>query len=253
VTSSTPLDRHVRRSGSDYADIFLRLLPQGQAWPKEVGSTLWNTCYGLAEYWGFVDGRAADLLERESDPRQTIELLPDWERAWGLPDPCFPKATTIAERQKMLVLVMVMEAVQRLGGQSRAFYEWVAEWIGFPIHSGQWTDDNGNVHNASFHEWSPFMAGISECGETRMKYDKTGYYRWEIGPPEMRFYWTIQPSTPQIIWFRAASGQAGVDPHCRIGEAEDLACLFRRWKPAQTELVYDYSALAAGGPMQGTP
>ena len=72
---------------------------------------------GLNQYWGHVDGRAADLLEIESDPRTTVELLPDWERAWGLPDPCFPNATSIAERQNMLVLVMTL-----LGGQSRAFY-----------------------------------------------------------------------------------------------------------------------------------
>jgi len=248
-----PGDRHVRRLGSDYANQFLALLPRGQAWPKEPASTLWKVCYGLAEYWGFVDGRAADLLERESDPRKTIELLPDWERAWGLPDPCFPSATTIGERQRMLVMVMTM-----LGGQSRAWFKWVADWIGFPLKLERWYeyDDSGNViatHNSSIHEWSPFTAGISHCGDTRMVYDKTGYFRWEVGPPEMRFYWTIQPNQAQVIWFRCASGQAGVDPHCRVNTGTDIACLFTRWKPAQTDLVYDYSSLALGGPMQGTP
>ena len=47
-------------------------------------STLVRACTGLNEYWGVVDSRAADLLETESDPRLTVELLPDWERAWGL-------------------------------------------------------------------------------------------------------------------------------------------------------------------------
>jgi uncharacterized protein YmfQ (DUF2313 family) len=245
---SLPRDRHVRRSGDDYTQAFLQLLPQGQAWPREVDSTLARTCDGLAQYWGWVDGRAGDLLERESDPRFTIELLPDWERAWGLPDPCFPNATTIGERQRMLWLAMTL-----LGAQSRAWFKWVADWIGFPLHLEQWTDDLGNIHNASIHEWSPFTAGISHCGDTRMVYDQTGYYRWEIGPPEMRFYWTIQPSVASVTWFRASSGQAGVDPHVRVGVGQDLACLFRRWKPAHTDLVYDYSSLAAGGPMQGTP
>ena len=64
-------DRHVRRLGQDYGDAFLTLLPQGQAWPKYPGTTLDLACRGLAEYWGFVDGRAADLLETESDPRNT--------------------------------------------------------------------------------------------------------------------------------------------------------------------------------------
>ena len=77
-------DRHIRRNGEDYGTAFLALLPQGQAWPKWPGSTLDLACRGLAYYWGDVDSRAADLLERESDPRITMELLPDWERAWGL-------------------------------------------------------------------------------------------------------------------------------------------------------------------------
>lgn len=230
---SIPYDVHVRRSGDDYATQFIGLLPRGQAWPTDPDSTLYRACRGLANYYGFVDSRAADLLERECDPRFTIELLPDWERAWGLPDPCFPEATTIGERQRMLVLVMTM-----LGGQSRAWFQWVADWIGFPIH---------------FREWAPFMAGVSEVGETRYEYDNSGYYRWEIGPPEMRFYWSVQPAAASVTWFRAASGQAGVDPHVRIGTAEDLACLFRRWKPAHTDIVFNYESLAAGGPMQGTP
>ncbi|MBR0860913.1 putative phage tail protein [Bradyrhizobium sp. YCK136] len=97
-------DRHIRRAGSDYRDAFLELLPQGQAWPKHsIDSTLWQACDGLNNYWGYVDGRAADLLETESDPRKTVELLPDWERNWGLPDPCYTAPQTIAQRQAALV------------------------------------------------------------------------------------------------------------------------------------------------------
>jgi uncharacterized protein YmfQ (DUF2313 family) len=226
-----PVDRHVRRTGDDYGTAFLSLLPQGQAWPREPDSTLVLTCRGLSYYYGFVDGRAADLLERESDPRKTIELLPDWERAWGLPDPCFPDAMTIIERQKMLVLKMTM-----LGGQSRAWFMWVAEWIGAPIEY--------------IEEYAPFMAGVSNVGDTR---DVHGDYRWQIGPPEMRFYWTVHMAQAPLTWFRCASGQAGVDPHLKIGLATDLECLFQRWKGAHTEIVFDYSGLSAGGPMAGTP
>src|SRR5262245_51830939 len=92
-----PRDRHVRRSGDDYAQAFLRLLPTGQAWPRSTESTLVQVCEGLCDYYGYVDSRAGDLLERESDPRATIELLPDWEKAWGLPDPCFPPGNRVDE------------------------------------------------------------------------------------------------------------------------------------------------------------
>jgi uncharacterized protein YmfQ (DUF2313 family) len=225
------VDRHVRRSGDDYTDAFLTLLPQGQAWPKRPGSTLYKTCDGLSQYWGFVDSRAADLLERESDPRITVELLPDWEKAWGLPDPCFPETISIAQRQAMLVLKMTM-----LGAQSRAWFQWVANWLGIDI---------GHIQ-----EFAPYMTGVSECGDTR---DQWGDSRWELGPPELRFYWTIHVGQPQLTWLRAGSGICGVDHHLEIGLPDDILCLFERWKPAHTQIVADFSGLADGGPFAGTP
>jgi uncharacterized protein YmfQ (DUF2313 family) len=236
-----PRDRHVRRTGEDYQYAFLTLFPQGQAWPREPDATWIKACNGLATYWGFVDGRAADLLERESDPRETVELLPDWERAWGLPDPCFPDAITIEERQDMLVLKMTLK-----GAQSRAFFEQIQAWVGVEIH---------------IVERSPFMAGWSHVGDTRNMYDDTGRYRWQIGPPELRFYWSASAADAQLIWFRCGGGgsannwkggQAGVDPHLRIKVKPDLECLLQRWKPAHTALVYDYSS-TTNDPMAGTP
>jgi len=229
-------DRYVRRSGSDYAQQFLRLLPVGQAWPKEPGSILERVCRGLADYWGYVDGRAGDLLERESDPRKTIELLPDWERAWGLPDPCFPSATTIGERQKMLVLFMTW-----LGGQSRNYFKKVAEFVGYTIE---------------IKEFAPFMCGISRVGDTRTPPPddiEDQNFRWYIGPPEQRFYWEVSVGQVGLIWFRAAAGQAGVDPHLKFSIPTEFICLLNRWKPAQTYIVPDFSKLAFGGPLQGTP
>ena len=236
-------DKHVRRDADDYTSAFLALMPQGQAWPRELDSTFYGACEGLSSYWGWVDSRAADLLERESDPRHTIELLPDWEKAWGLPDPCFPSATSIAERQRMLVLYMTW-----MGGQSRDYYIKLMEFIGYEVNY--------------VGEFAPFMCGISQVGDTRPFYiDENGdrqvdtkkNFRWYIGPPEMRFSWYINVGQATLTWFRAASGQAGVDPHLRIGIPEDLQCLLNRWKPAHTFLAMDFSELAFGSPMAGTP
>src|SRR5215831_2222335 len=121
-------DIHVRRSGDDYAVALANLLPVGQAWPREPESVLMRVIRGLAQVMGFVDSRAADLLERESDPRKTIELLPEWERNWGLPDPCFLSTPSIAERQLMLVFKMTL-----LGAQSREWFIDVAKWLGYDI------------------------------------------------------------------------------------------------------------------------
>ena len=233
VANTRPLmpDHHVRRSGDDYAGAFLALLPHGQAWPRRPESVLVQACNGLADYWGVVDGRAADLLERESDPRFTIELLPEWERAWGLPDPCFPETLSVGERQQMLVMKMTWK-----GGQSRKYFEEVMAWLGFTV---------------TIKEFAPFMAGISEAGDTRPTPDDN--FRWYIGPEELRFYWSAEVGTVGLQWFRAGSGEAGVDHHLEFRVPEDMQCLLNRWKPAHTDLVLDFSSLAAGGPMQGTP
>src|SRR5215467_8882156 len=115
-------DRHIRRTGDDYAQALISLLPQGQAWPRDPDSTLIRALTGIAYFYGFVDSRAGDLLETESDPRLTLELLPDWERAWGLPDPCIKEPTSIQDRRNALVKKMTM-----VGGQSRQFFLDVAE------------------------------------------------------------------------------------------------------------------------------
>jgi uncharacterized protein YmfQ (DUF2313 family) len=233
-------DQHIRRSGSDYAQALLSLLPYGQAWPRAVGSNLVETCEGLSDYWGTVDGRAADLLEQESDPRKTIELLTDWERNWGLPDPCFAETISLADRQRMLVFKMTL-----LGGQSRDFFitDVALHMLGYVI---------------TISEYAPFMAGISRAGDTRrMPIDVNnplaGDFRWYIGGPQMRYVWTVHIMLSRLTWFRAAAGEAGVDPHLRIGIASDLQCLIDRWKPAHTVVLYDYSGEGWDDPMAGTP
>jgi len=217
-------DRHVRRQGSDYAIAMLQLLPQGQAWPRGLDcatddSTLVGTIRGLADYYGFVDSRAADLLERESDPRITIELLSDWERAWGLPEKCLATPQTIGERQVALVTKMTL-----LGAQSRQFFIDLAAKIGYDI---------------KIQEFAPWMFGVSQCGRTD---DGTvnHYWRWEIGPPEMRFFWTVKVSGVKYIWWRYGLALLGIDPHLRIGVPRDLECILRRLKPAHTEIVFDF-------------
>ena len=251
-------DRHVRRSGDDYGTQFLTLLPQGQAWPKYPGTTLDLACRGLAEYWGYVDGRAADLLEIESDPRKTVELLPDWERNWGLPDPCYAAPDSIAARQLALVMRMTMQ-----GSQSREFFIGVAAQIGYSI---------------SITEYRVFVVGIDRCGDNRVYGDGSDpmFNEWDqpikdpagnnvalgelsewpnygIGPPENRFYWTVHVHSISLIWFRCSVSECGVDPHLTIGTAEDLECILNRWKPAHTQIIFDYSGVSSGGDMAGTP
>jgi uncharacterized protein YmfQ (DUF2313 family) len=225
-------DRHVRRSGDDYAYALLNLLPHGQAWPRDVDSTLVQALTGVADYWGFVDGRAADLLEIESDPRATIELLPDWERNWGLPDPCITDPpNSLEERRLRLIIKMTL-----LGGQSRAFFIHIAQMLGYEI---------------VIQEYAPYMTGVSRCGDTRDVYigdglgGKDPFYRWQLGPPEMRFFWTIHVNALKLIYFRCNSSRTGIDRLLAILVAPDLECVFDKIAPAHTKIIYDYSPLEA--------
>ena len=61
------------------------MLPQGCQGVADIaiGSVLVQGITGLCDYWGFVDGRAADLLEIESDPRTTVEPAAGWEPQLG--------------------------------------------------------------------------------------------------------------------------------------------------------------------------
>ena len=223
LTDALVPDRHLRRSGDDYTQAFLALLPTGQAWPRDPDSTLVLTCSGLIDYWGFVDGRAADLLETESDPRLTLELLPDWERAFGLPDPCLTDPPTdLTARRLALVAKMTL-----LGAQSRQFFYNVAKTLGYDI---------------LITEHAPYMTGVSTCGDTR-GYDSLDptHYHWELGPPEIRFYWNVHVNGKEFVYFHCASSQCGIDRLLRIGIAADLECVFNRWKPAHTQIVFDYS------------
>jgi len=197
-------DKHVRRNGDDYGDAFVAYLPYGQAWPRDLGSTLDRACRGLAYYWGSVDDRAADLLETESDPRATSELLLDWERNWELPDPCetFPPTTEPARRDDLLFKMTL------LGRQDRQFF------IDMAARQGQ---------TVTIREYAPYMCGVSRVGDTRMASltDDTAHFRWQLGPPEMRYYWQVD--LENVL--------TGVE------------CMFERYKPAQTDVVFTYRSV----------
>jgi uncharacterized protein YmfQ (DUF2313 family) len=256
-------DKHVTRTGEDYAEAMQALLPQGQAWPRNNESVLMRVVRGLTRIWGDFELRASQLLEQESDPRLTIELLPDWERNWGLPDPCYKEPQTIYERQLALVMRMTLE-----GSQSREFFINIAAMIGYHI---------------SITEYRPFFIAMDRVGDSRrigvgvttdnpMRNEwnqpilnargdgpvangaTSGWPHYGIGPLENRYYWTVHVDEAKLVWFRVTAGQCGVDPHLRIGIADDLECLLNRWKPAHTQIIFDYSGLSnPGDPMAGTP
>lgn len=84
----------------DYVSLYQALLPSGAAWPRAADSVATELARGLTREFERVDDRAAQLL-LEMDPRTTTELIEDWERVTGLPDPCvkYIPATIEGRRQ----------------------------------------------------------------------------------------------------------------------------------------------------------
>lgn len=252
-------DKHVTRTGADYADAMQTLLPRGQAWPRWLKAVLMQVVTGLTRIWGDFELMASKLLEVDSDPRLTIDLLPDWERNWGLPDPCYAAPTSLDERHLALLMRMTIE-----GGQSREFFIGIAASLGYSI---------------TITEYRPFFIAMDRCGDNRTyggtpvptrnewgqvllddgasPIDPGELSEWPnygLGPLANRYYWTVHVGEVKLIWFRVTSGQCGVDPHLRIGIADDLECVLNRWKPGHTQIIFDYSGSTTGGdPMAGTP
>jgi uncharacterized protein YmfQ (DUF2313 family) len=235
-------------------------LPTGQAWPRAFGSVLMQTLRGLCKIWGGFENRASWLLESESDPRITVELLLDWERNWGLPDKCYTAPLSISERQFALVQRMTIE-----GAQSREFFIEVAASIGYQITISEFRpffiamDGCGDCRvygnlppDPMRNEWNQII--MDENGNEPIKHGELSEWpNYGLGPLENRYYWSVHVGNAKLVWFRCSAGQCGVDPHLMIGIADDLECLLNRWKPAHTEIIFDYSGLQDGGEMAGTP
>lgn len=215
----------IRRTDEDYAEAFAKLLPQGVAWPRDLSLGPMQIVQGLSKYWGTVDRRAADLLERESDPRITIEMLDRWEEAFGLPDPCIGlRGQTNAERHSQLMLKMTLE-----GGSSRQFFIDQAARLGYTIR---------------ITEHSPYQSGMSTVGWAEDEFSEP---RWETGPPEYRYWWLIHVSGNwPLRWFRvgADGGEVGIDHMLESAIADDLECLIYKWKPGHTTVTFDYTSIS---------
>lgn len=180
-------DHHVTRTGDDYADAMQGLLPVGQAWPRHDDSVLMTVVRGLTRIWGDFETRASTLLEVESDPRSTVELLPDWERNWGLPDPCYTSPQSIADRQLALVMRMTM-----LGAQSREFFIGVAAQLGYTI---------------TITEFRTFFVAMDGCGDCRV--------HGALPPDPMRNQWGQKIYNP--IGVPVAQGELSEWPNYGLG------------------------------------
>jgi uncharacterized protein YmfQ (DUF2313 family) len=181
------------------------LLPPGAAWTRETGATLTRLLEGLAEELARIDARCADLL-READPRTTAELISEWERITGLPDPCTGPYDTLQERRSAIV-----SQLTDAGGQSPAYFIALALTLGYTI-----TVEDG---------FQPFRVGLNSVGDALNGADWA--YVWRVNAPE---------TTVRTF----AVGQSTVGEQLRTWGNELLECVLTRRKPAHTHILFSY-------------
>lgn len=215
------------RDAEAYAHALLAKLPLGEVWPRQTSSTLYKTVRGLAGVTARWAQRTAVFLRIEAFPPASDALLPDWERVLGLPEPCLPAAgDTIAERR-----LKVREKLRRRPGrQDRDYFFDLAAQLGYAI---------------TITEYIPAQCAMTPCG---IFLDGTPPYFVRgagCGTPAIRYVWTITVAGPRLTWFAlgAGGGRAGQDPHLRIARAEDLECVLERFKPAHTNLIFNYTGV----------
>lgn len=93
------------------------LLPPGDLWTVEEGSTLRGMLEAIDTEFTRVRSRGAALIE-ESDPRTATETIAEWERAVGLPDERVTAISAVLGERRSAV---VQKLVAR-GGQSLGFF-----------------------------------------------------------------------------------------------------------------------------------
>lgn len=191
----------------EYLHSLQSLLPQGQAWTREPNANLTKVLGFVAGELARVEVRAWRLID-EADPRYISEMLTDWETALGLPDLCSQLATTLQER-----IAAVVDKFLRSGGQTIAYFQGIAERLGYEV---------------TIDEYRPFICGVSECGFDELN-----------GPDLVRHQWRVTVHGPRIIEFICGISECG-DPLGDIRRAEDLECILNMLKPAHTHLFFAY-------------
>lgn len=189
-------------SVSKYVKQLQNLLPKGAAWNRDPDSTLTKLLTGIAQELFNCEVRVEDLL-RESDPRTALEMLADWERVTGLPDPCTGPLDSLEARRGAVVARLGHQ-----GGQSRAFFLSLAESLGYTV---------------SITEYRPFVAG-SPAGGVLSNGD--WLHTWMVTAPET----TVRK-------FKAG---AGAGERLATWGNDELECAIERAKPAHTNVIFAY-------------
>lgn len=168
------------------------------------GSNLRNVLIGLADQW--LNFRSSvNNTYAEYDPRETTDLIEEWEGFVGIPDGCIDNTGTLEERRTNILLKL-----SGINATTAQQFETIASTLGFDV--------------------------TVTAGVTAERFPLTFPFTL-IGASEERFTIVVnldaslQPSGfPLTFPFELTSGAPAI-----------LECLFNKIKPANTIVLFRYS------------
>jgi uncharacterized protein YmfQ (DUF2313 family) len=185
-----------------HADLLKRLLP-----PVAFDPAAPNIAAELYAEGGVLDAAllAADQLLAEADPRTTSAMLADWERVYGLPDPCVTTPQSFEQRRAALVSLAGWR-----GSPTRQFFIDLAELLGYP--------------GAVLDEMRP-MTCNDTCNDA-------------LGSNDDLFAWRI--TLPAAGGVFVANCNSTCDSPLASWGDEAVECRIQRFKPAHTVALVAY-------------
>lgn len=192
---------------SDFLTALQALMPRGLAWPRDPTSVMAQVEAGLAPTWQRHTEQNNNLLV-DAFPSTSVQLLPEWEAALGLPDPCAGPAPTIAARQAQVVARFAGS-----GGQSVPYFIQYAALLGYTVT-------------------------VTEYVASRVGQSRVGQSISRLGP-QWSFAWQINAPLNTVTQSRAGYARAG-EPLASWGN-EVLECEISELIPAHTTIIFAYS------------
>jgi uncharacterized protein YmfQ (DUF2313 family) len=189
---------------SDFLTVLQALMPRGLAWPRDPSSVMTQVLAGLSPTWQRHTEQNNNLLV-DAFPATAVQLLPEWEAALGLPDPCAGASPTLQGRQAQVVARFAGS-----GGQSIPYFVQYAQTLGYAI---------------TVTEFTPFRMGQQTMG-------------CQLGGPDWAFTWQTNAPLNTLTSFRMGLSAMG-EPLESWGNAV-LQCELNEIKPAHTYLNFAY-------------
>jgi len=190
----------------DYASQLIALLPRGVAFDSVADGIFGQLVYGIVAEFKRTSDQIC-ILENETFPLNTTQLLDDWERAMGLPDACAQGPQGLPDRR-----AAVATKLATIAEPTPQFFVRLARNFGYSIE---------------VIEYKPARVDRAKMGDP-------------IYGPGSEFVWAVRiPGSYTQKRMATVSDARMGDPIATWGDGS-LECLISQYKPAHTTLIFLY-------------